>query len=208
MFEGNFKETEEQLAELEEIDGVVSNRIFSLLLQWLYLGRFKFAEESPSDRITAMIELARFADMLKINGMDPQIVECIRTTVLDNPHQHNNPRGGSARTPDTHIHHMTPEHIDAASRLPKGHLVRLLPAKAAVHAYLHSDNFKFSKETQDVPEFAADLLEVLNVALKSFKYNYTTQGLKRRLGAAGQQCDELKCTYKDPFTEERRPFRE
>lgn len=184
MFKGKFKEAEEQSAELEELDGVVSNRSFSLLLQWLYLGRFILGEESPSDRITAMFQLARLGDMLKITGMDLQIVECIRATILDNPH----PDNFLTTNPDINIYHMTPEHVDAASHLPKGHMVRLLPAKAAVHAYLHSDNFKFSKETQDVPEFAADLLEALTVALKSFEY-------------------KKYCTYKDPFTEERLPFR-
>lgn len=35
MFERQFKEAEEQAVELGEIPGVVSNRSFELLLQWL-----------------------------------------------------------------------------------------------------------------------------------------------------------------------------
>jgi hypothetical protein len=66
MFEGQFKEAGEKSAKLEEVPGVVTNRSFELLLQWLYLGRFILGKESPRDRITAMIELARLADMTEI----------------------------------------------------------------------------------------------------------------------------------------------
>ncbi|KAL2841265.1 hypothetical protein BJY01DRAFT_249615 [Aspergillus pseudoustus] len=172
--------------ELEKLDGVLSTQSFQLLLQWLYLGRFNLGKESPSDRITTMIELARLADMMEIKDIDAQIAEYIRTTVLDNP----SPTGNYwCRSPDDNIYHITPEHVVAASHLPKGHSIRLLLARAAINAYLNSDDFRFSRETQDVPEFAADLLQELRVALKSI------------------ECDDNSGrTYHDPFTETKLQF--
>ncbi|KAJ0418469.1 hypothetical protein BJY00DRAFT_324928 [Aspergillus carlsbadensis] len=189
MFEGQFKEAADQSAELAEVPGVVSNRSFELLLQWLYLGRFILADESPTDRITAMIELARLADMAEIHdaNMDAQIARFIQSTVLDNPPKDNNWR----RSPNTNIHHITTEHIAAASHLPKGHPVRLLFARASIDAYLHSEDFRFSNEFHDVPEFAGDLLHELRGALESFKYG---RGNSR--------------TYHDPFLGKELPFRE
>ncbi|KAF9885059.1 hypothetical protein FE257_000790 [Aspergillus nanangensis] len=84
MFDGNFKEGEAQSAVLEKVEGVVSNRSFELLLQWLYLGRITVGEEPPSEQISAMIEFARFADMLGIDGVEPQTVEHMRATILAN----------------------------------------------------------------------------------------------------------------------------
>jgi hypothetical protein len=174
---------------MREIDGVVSSRSFQLLLQWLYLGRFNLGKEAPSDRITAMIELARLADMIEIKDvdMDLQIMEYIRATVLDNPP----PDDKWSRSPDTNICHMTPDHVEAASHLPQGHLVRLLLAKASIDAYLHSENFRFSNEIQEVTEFAADLLQELRVALKSVELACFT-----------------KCTYNDAFSGKKLRFRQ
>nr|KMM70338.1 hypothetical protein CPAG_06650 [Coccidioides posadasii RMSCC 3488] len=84
MFNGKFKEGQEQSAVLEEIEGVVSNRSFRLFLQWLYLGRVILGKESPTDWISVMIEFARLVDMLSINNVESQIIEHICATILDN----------------------------------------------------------------------------------------------------------------------------
>ncbi|KAL2845628.1 hypothetical protein BJX68DRAFT_277337 [Aspergillus pseudodeflectus] len=166
MFEGQFREAEEESAELGDVPGVVSTRSFELLLQWLYLGRFVLVgDESPTDQITATIELARPADMVKISDttMAQQIALCIRAAVLHNP-----PLDEIlSRSPAADIHCITAEHIEAASRLPKGHLARLLLASASTDAYLNSEDFKFSHEFHDVPESAGDLLQELGGVIKS-----------------------------------------
>jgi hypothetical protein len=85
MFEGKSEDANEQSTELKEVHGVVSNRSFELLLQWLYLGRLFLAHEASStDEITAMIELARLADMVEIKdtGMDAEIAKYTRETAL------------------------------------------------------------------------------------------------------------------------------
>ncbi|KAL2825723.1 hypothetical protein BDW59DRAFT_69618 [Aspergillus cavernicola] len=163
MFNGKFKESEEQSAELELIDGVVSTRSFELLLQWLYVGRIVLDEKDPGDRISALLEFARLADMLYINTVGSQIVEHIKTTVL------NNPAPGYLRTSDTNVHHITSNHIHHAMQLPQGDPVRLLFSKAAIEGYLRSEHFKFQEETREIPEFAADFLEELKIVLKNVK---------------------------------------
>ncbi|KAE8397155.1 hypothetical protein BDV37DRAFT_266429 [Aspergillus pseudonomiae] len=164
MFKGNFKEGEDQSAVLEEVEGVVSNRSFQLLLQWLYLGRVILGKESPAEWISAMIELARLADMLSIDNMESPITEYIQSTILANPPPNNNI---CFRDPNTNVHHITPGNVDAASHLPKEHSVRMLLVKAAIDAYLHCDDFKFSEELRNVPDFAADILGELKIALQS-----------------------------------------
>ncbi|KAL2836691.1 hypothetical protein BJX68DRAFT_34389 [Aspergillus pseudodeflectus] len=161
MFNGKFKEGQEHSAVLEEIEGVVSNRSFRLFLQWLYLGRVILGKESPTDWISAMIEFARLADMLSISNVESQIIEHIRATILDNV--------PDVYSRDRLVHHMTPEHVYAATRLPKGHSVRRLLAQATIDTFLHSDTFKFSEEIREEPEFAADVLQELKVSLKSVK---------------------------------------
>ncbi|KAE8320740.1 hypothetical protein BDV39DRAFT_211390 [Aspergillus sergii] len=186
MFDGKFKEGEEQSAVLEEAEGVVSNQSFQLLLQWLYLGRFILGKKSPAESISAMIELARLADMLSIDNMESPAMEYIRATILANPPPDN---GSWFRDPNTNIHHITPGHVDAVSHLPKGHSVRMLLVKAAIDAYLHCDDFKFSEEIRNVPDLAADVLEELKIALQSVRFeNYAT------------------CYFKDPLSGEELRF--
>jgi len=67
-----------------------------------------------------------------------------------------------------------------------GYPVRRVLASAAVEGYLQDDNHKFLRETQDVPDFAADLLREVKVALKSLTAN--TRG--------------ASVTFKDPFCEQ------
>jgi ApbE superfamily uncharacterized protein (UPF0280 family) len=92
----------------------------------------------------------------------------------------------NCRCPDTNIHNITPEHIEAASHLPKEHSVRLLLARASIDSYLNSEeDFSFSTAFYEVPEFAGDLLQELREALKSVRF--PSGGV---------------CTFDDPFSEE------
>lgn len=79
MIEEKFKEGK-QSADIYELERALSNRIFQLLLQGLYLG-VTLDEELTPNGITALIGFARLADMENINNVDPSIVEYIRETV-------------------------------------------------------------------------------------------------------------------------------
>lgn len=180
MFDGKFKEGEEQSIKLDELEEVVSNRSFQLLLQWLYLGRITLGEESPADGISALTKFARLADMVGFTNVESHIEKSIRMVILANPP----PDGRCKARSEANIYHITPGHICAAACLPTGHAVRLLLSKAAVNTYLHSEDFKFSNEIREIPGVAADLLEELRKALKSTRF------------------DVCMAYYKDPFSGE------
>jgi hypothetical protein len=144
------------------MDGVVSNRGFELLVQWLYLGRVIFGKSTPKETITAAIEFVRFADMCGVTGMETLMAERIEAIIIANP-------DSNLRKPDTNTHYLTSEHIISVASLPKEHPVRSLLAAAAVEGYLRDDNHKFLKEIQEVPNFSADLLKAVKATLKSVR---------------------------------------
>jgi hypothetical protein len=48
--------------------------------------------------------------------------------------------------------------------------VRCILATAAVEGYLRRDDHKFLKETEEVPNFSADLLKAVKATLKDLTY--------------------------------------
>lgn len=62
------------------------------------------------------------------------------------------------RNADSNTLHITPEHILAASKLPRSHTVRRVLAMASVEGYLQRKTYKFSKEAEHILGFAVDLL--------------------------------------------------
>lgn len=171
MFNGAFKEGEEQSVALEEIEGVVSVRGFQLLLQWLYLGRIIFDKEDPEDKISAIVELARFADMLGVSNMESPLAETIRTIILKGSEDLQWEYGSNAN-----VHYINSQHIDAATRLPIGHKLRLIFAQAAVESFVNSNDFKFSDDVREKTDFAADILQELMSTLATYKHiQYTSE---------------------------------
>lgn len=93
MFEGSFREAQEQAVDLELMEGVISKRSVEALFQWLYLGIVKFNIEDPEEKISAAIELARLADRYEITGIESQMAEFVypelrRTSPMDLPSYH------------------------------------------------------------------------------------------------------------------------
>ncbi|CAG8328027.1 unnamed protein product [Penicillium salamii] len=163
MFEGNFAEGEQQVATVEEVEGVVSVRSFEALIQWIYLRRTQFDSASPEDQISATIELVRLADMCNITGIESQMARYIKDVLIANP----DPRcdGFFLRHIDTNTYCLTRQHIIWASFLPPGHLVRRILAAASVEGYLRDENYKFLQETHEHPTFGADLLQEVRSTL-------------------------------------------
>lgn len=156
---------------MTEIDGVVSVRSFELLVQWLYLGRVIFGKLTPKETITAAIEFVRFADMCGVTGVETLMAEHIKAIIIANP------APGShlgRREPDTNTYCLTSKHIISAASLPEEHPVRSMLAAAAVEGYLRDDNHKFLKETQEVPNFSADLLKAVKATLKGLTISYSS----------------------------------
>ena len=93
------------------------------------------------------------------------MAERIKALVRENPGPSSFPRN-----PDTNTYCLTSQHITWAAFLPEGHPVRGVLAMAAVEGYLQSDHHKFQIETQEVPNFSADLLKAVKATLKTLSW--------------------------------------
>ncbi|KAJ5549237.1 hypothetical protein N7513_006471 [Penicillium frequentans] len=149
MFEGKFKEGQEQTAILEEIEGVISVQSLEAFLQWIYLHKIEFDLREPEHQISAAIELARFADMCNVRSMESEISQYMKRVMIDNPSPEKNQLG------EVDTFSIISQHIVSATFLPQDHEIRRLLAMAA--------------ETRDYPSFGADLLQ---------QVGYTLQGLR------------------------------
>lgn len=166
MFEGNFSESEQQTAILEEMEGVVSVRSLEALVQWLYTRTVRFDSKGPSDRISAAIEFVRLADMCNMTGMQVQMAQYIKEVLVANP----DPKSDrNWRYPDRNTYCLKSQHIASASFLPSKHPVRRVLATACLAGYIRSKSPKFSQETQDYPSFGADLLQEVSIALQGLR---------------------------------------
>jgi hypothetical protein len=149
---------------LEEVDGVVSTRSFQMLAQWIWLGRVHFGKSTPEEDIAATLEFVRIADMCGVTGMESLMAERIKEIIIANPEPQSE---GHPRNPDTNTHCLTSQNIISAACLPQGHPVRSVFAAAAVKGYLQCSNYKFLRESQEVPGFSADLLAAVKAALET-----------------------------------------
>ena len=62
MFNGEFSESKDQAAILEDIEQVESERSLEALIQWLYIGKVKYDlnyNADPTEHISAIIEFVR-----------------------------------------------------------------------------------------------------------------------------------------------------
>ncbi|KAJ5151538.1 hypothetical protein N7492_009833 [Penicillium capsulatum] len=162
MFEGQFKESQEMIADLEEMEGVISVRSVQTLIQWLYLRVVNFHIEDPGEHITAAMELVRLADKYNIAGLETKMAQYIKEIIIANPH----PEANDLLPPvNPNTYWIDREHIISATYLRREHPVRQTLAAASVAGYLRSHDYKFSEETQEYPSFGADLLLEVGSAL-------------------------------------------
>jgi hypothetical protein len=171
MFEGPFREGEEEATTLEEINGVVTPRSFQMFVQWVCLGRVVFRGCAPDVAITTAIEFARLADMCRITGMESLMAEHIKAIILANPAPEDS-KWDDWRAPDTNTHCLTSQHITSAVALPEGHPVRAILAAATVEGRLRRHNYKFEREASRVPEFSVDLLKAVRATIESITIEY------------------------------------
>ncbi|KAJ5363373.1 hypothetical protein N7541_004217 [Penicillium brevicompactum] len=158
MFNGRFRESEEQEVELEEMEQVVSVRSVEALIQWLYQGTVCFNMKSNSENISAVIELARLGDRYNIFDLENKTADYIRTKITDY-------RGSPSD--NSHTWCLERDHIASATALPRGHLVREVLAQASVKGYIRRPTYKFAEEAQIYPTYGADLLHEVSVTLEN-----------------------------------------
>ncbi|PQE15064.1 BTB POZ fold protein [Rutstroemia sp. NJR-2017a BVV2] len=182
-FEGAFREGQDQSTTLVEEEGVVSQRSFEMLVQWLYIGRIRFGEPTPTECITAIMEFVRLADMCEVTGMETQMAEHIKNIILANPPPEDKSIS-KGRHPDTNTFCIVGQHITSANLLPRGHPVRKILVIAAVEGYIRRNKHKFLKEICVSPDFAVDLLLEVKETLKTVASENT------------------KISFEDPFSGE------
>ncbi|KAJ5192612.1 hypothetical protein N7449_008754 [Penicillium cf. viridicatum] len=155
MFNGEFLESQQQTATLEETEDDVSVRSLEALFQWLYHRTVSFGIEDPGEHISAAMELARLADKYDIIGLETIMAQYIRNILKHNPHPENN---RAWRHVDSNTFYLTDDHIASATLLPREHPVRSVLAAASVEGFLRSKQHKFSEEVHAYPSFGVDLL--------------------------------------------------
>ncbi|RAO67375.1 uncharacterized protein BHQ10_003387 [Talaromyces amestolkiae] len=165
MFEGGFKEGQQLQTILEDMEGVVSVQSLEAFLQWLYLRDINFDLDEPEYQISATIELARFADMCSVTGIETHIAQYLKRILVTNPNPYTVAYGEKINT-----YCVTTHHIILATFLPRGHAVRQILAAAAVERTLLCEDDKVFLETQEHPSFRADLLEEVRRTLKGLSF--------------------------------------
>jgi hypothetical protein len=161
MFNGGFKEGKEDIAKLDEIEGVVSVRSFELLIQCIYTGRVIVEKTTLAEEIEAIVEFARLADFCQVEGMEKLLAERIKALIGTETDLTWN----WDRSPDNNTTYITSRAILSASFLPDAHAVRNILAAASVEGYLRSNEHKFHKEARSIHSFAVDLLKELKLTL-------------------------------------------
>lgn len=165
MFESNFIEGQTQTVEMEEIEGVISARSFPAFLQWLYHHRIRFGAVDPEAKITAVIGLARLADMFKVDELGTKMAHYIRKMLIANP----KPPTEKSADMDVSTNLLTEQHVRSAGSLPQGHQVRLVIAQASVEGFFKDKVYKFARLTREHPTFGSDLLEQVRSALDNLR---------------------------------------
>ncbi|KAJ5791731.1 uncharacterized protein N7518_008742 [Penicillium psychrosexuale] len=173
MFEGHFREAQEQTVDLEEMEGVVSKQSLEALLQWLYLRFVKFDIKDTKKRISAAIELARLADKYQITRIESQTARYIKKAIA-NPHPDAKEYYRNFDTSDKNTRWLGEEDIISGILLRNGHPVRRTLAAASVCWYLQGKRHTFTDLAQQYPQFGADLLHEVKLVLDSLYTNSAT----------------------------------
>ena len=183
-FEGEFIEGKEERITLQEETGVVSDRSFRCMVQWLLIGQINFGHVSPEQGATDAVEFARLADMLEVFGMENLTAQRIES-IIKSEQEISEALPSPINRNTLHIHH---EHIVSGIRLPGGHPVRRALTRATVEGLLQSESHKFAEQIEHHTDFALDVLRELQATLESFT------------------CDKRRIYFEDPIRGDRVQF--
>jgi hypothetical protein len=176
MFNGDFKEGQENTAHLDLFEGVVSIRSFELLIQWMYVGQVIVAKVTPSEQIETLVEFARLADFCQVQGVEELLAERIKAVILAHPAPKNRwSEIANCRPLYTNTYSITSRAVLWASGLAQGHAVRKMLVTAAVEGFLRGIEHKhrFFKEIQEIPGFGTDVLNAVESCLKMLRVSDT-----------------------------------
>lgn len=164
MFEKGFSEKGATSVTLEPLDGVVSEKSLEALFQWLYTGKVQFDLSEPHAHTSAIIELARLADMCGITVIESHLVKAIRKNLVRNL----NPNGRQILYTPVVLYTkcLANSHIASAAKLPSGHPVRHLLAQAAADEFIGNVDHVLAEE---IPELVADVHQQISIALNGIE---------------------------------------
>ncbi|CAG7951606.1 unnamed protein product [Penicillium salamii] len=197
MFNGNFKESQQQEVTIEEMKDIVSVPNFQAFVQWLYQRTIQFDIEDPEKNISSAMELARLGDMYKIHRLEQDMAYYIRQILLSDldPDEDEPP---TWRFPGANTDCLNHDHIVSATLLPPGNPVRTLLVEACVDGFLRVPNHKFSKEIMEYPSFGVEILQVVGRLVHEPRDNdemfYFADPISNILLRIGQDC---RVTYED-----------
>jgi len=205
MFNGRFKEGQEEVAVMKEIEGVVSVGSFKLLIEWQYRGTIVLPPKclSVKQTITQILDFTRLCNMVDVEETGPAMAKYLKAIMVSSTetlfafhHAGHDKQDHAAiscifyNNPGVLTNCLSSEHIVSAPQLPQGHAVRNLFATAAVEGALRQKQPKFWEEMLTVPNFAVDVLLATRMALRNTSITRAPNGL-------------LVTTFKDPFTGDR-----
>lgn len=165
------------------LEGVVSVQSFENL-EWLYTGHLRFplkSEKEKEQEVTALVELARLADMCHINGLELELAQGMTRILLGNEEMY---QATLKLLPGLNTSSITKEHTISAMCLPEKHPVRDVLALASIEGYLRVDDFRLSEVFRECPIFAADLLERIRPVCASVTCEFSVTYFKDPLSGA------------------------
>ncbi|KAJ6108242.1 hypothetical protein N7523_009565 [Penicillium sp. IBT 18751x] len=168
MFNGKFSEGKTNEATLKVIEGVLSLQSFEMLLQWLYIGNITYYSGDVGAQISALIELARLADMCAVHALEAATAKFIKMLIVDTSDL---ARVGYKMNPNANTYALSSHNIHSATELPQGHKVRAVLAGASVEGYLRSENHKFRAILVENTSFKEDLICELKKGYKKISSN-------------------------------------
>ena len=169
MLNGNFKEAQEQSIVLEEMKDVVSTAGVGNFISWLYRGVVQIDHSTPSDKISAAIELARFEDMYQIARLERAVESFARATIKW--YASYSSYSENVKEVNRNTRFMTADHVKSGLKLPKNHAVRRLLAQVSVAGFIQSEAYMFANLTVSHPAYASDLLREVQKVLHDMTDN-------------------------------------
>ncbi|CAG8220071.1 unnamed protein product [Penicillium salamii] len=177
MFQGKFREAKDQSVTLQAMEGVISEQSFEGLVQWICIKRVTFDLASPSDQITAFIELARLADMCGMVEMQEYLASSVNG-ILKKGYYDSNPEA-----PRSLSKHLTTQHICSATALPEGHPLFRVLCVASVRDILEKKCSRLVEATRSNHRYAAGVLQEVIASLDGMTLSLTQDSSAKHMTA-------------------------
>lgn len=155
MFQsGRFIKRIERKAQLEDMDGVVSERSLEMLLKWICRQRIVIVSETIPEKISEALELLRIADMCDVHGLEQALTDFVEDILR---------KACISEREDM----ILPKHVLSSGLLPTAHPFSLMMAKSLATIYIADKEitFPFFDELSRCPGLSAEVTKQLAIML-------------------------------------------